>query len=79
MLIDERIGSKEAIRLELSITGSITGLLGILLVVAKRRELVTAIKSIMDELIAQASFRVSDRFCAEVLAAAGENIQEVID
>ncbi len=78
MLIDERIGSKEAIRLELSITGSITGLLGILLV-AKRRELVTAIKSIMDELIAQASFRVSDRFCAEVLAAAGENIQEVID
>ncbi len=78
MLIDERIGSKEAIRLELSITGSITGLLGILLV-AKRRELVTAIKSIMDNLIAQASFRVSDRFCAEVLAAAGENIQEVID
>ncbi len=74
MLIDERIGSKEAIRLELSITG----LLGILLV-AKRRELVTAIKSIMDELIAQASFRFSDRFGAEVLAAAGENIQEVID
>jgi predicted nucleic acid-binding protein len=74
LLIDERLGRREAIRLGLSITG----LLGILLV-AKRRELVTAIKPIMDDLISQASFRVSDRLYAEVLAAAGENIEEVID
>lgn len=68
LLIDERLGRREAVRLGLSITG----LLGILLV-AKRRGFVTAIRPIVDNLIAEANFRVSDRLYAEVLAAAGEN------
>nr|WP_026098344.1 DUF3368 domain-containing protein [Oscillatoria sp. PCC 10802] len=67
LLIDERLGRREAVRLGLSITG----LLGILLV-AKRRGWVTAIQPIIDNLIEQASFRVSARVYAEVLAAAGE-------
>jgi len=68
LLIDERLGRKEAIRLGLSITG----LLGILLV-AKRRGLVSTIRPIMDDLIRQANFRVGDRLYMEVLIAAGEH------
>lgn len=68
LLIDERLGRREAVRLGLSITG----LLGVLLV-AKRRGFVTAIRPIVDALIAEANFRVSDRLYAEVLAVAGEN------
>jgi len=70
LLIDERLGRKEAVRLGLNITG----LLGILLV-AKRRGLVTEIRPIIDSLIQEASFRVSDRLYLEVLIAAGENYQ----
>lgn len=68
LLIDERLGRREAIRLGLSITG----LLGILLV-AKGRGLVSEIRPIIDDLIRQANFRVSDRLYVEVLIAAGEN------
>ena len=68
LLIDERLGRREAMRLGLSITG----LLGILLV-AKRRGFVTAIRPIVDCLIAEANFRVSARLYADVLTAAGEN------
>ncbi|MEO0374261.1 MAG: DUF3368 domain-containing protein [Cyanobacteria bacterium P01_A01_bin.17] len=68
LLIDERLGRREASRLGLSITG----LLGILLV-AKRRGLVGAIRPIVDALINEAGFRVSSRLYAEVLAMAGEN------
>ncbi|WP_324706095.1 DUF3368 domain-containing protein [Lyngbya sp. CCY1209] len=68
LLIDERLGRREAIRLGLSITG----ILGILLV-AKRRGFVSEIRSIIDTLIEAANFRVSERLYIEVLTAAGEN------
>lgn len=68
LLIDERLGRREATRLGLSITG----LLGVLLV-AKRRGLVVAIRPVMDDLINQAGFRVSNQLYAEVLLAANEN------
>ncbi|OAB57456.1 nucleic acid-binding protein [Phormidium willei BDU 130791] len=67
LLIDERLGRREAIDLGLSITG----LLGILLV-AKRRGLITQIRPIMDSLILEANFRISPNLYREVLAAAGE-------
>jgi hypothetical protein len=67
-LIDERLGQREASRLGLSITG----LLGILLV-AKQRGLVEAIRPIMDDLINEAGFRVSSQLYAEFLAMAGED------
>jgi predicted nucleic acid-binding protein len=67
LLIDERLGRREAINLGLSITG----LLGILLV-AKRRGLITQIRPIMDSLILEANFRISPNLYREVLAAAGE-------
>ncbi|MGC9503819.1 DUF3368 domain-containing protein [Baaleninema sp.] len=69
LLIDERLGRREAVRLGLSVTG----LLGVLLV-AKSRGWIAAIRPIVDTLIDQASFRVSDRLYAEVLAAAGETL-----
>lgn len=68
LLIDERLGRREATRLGLSITG----LLGILLV-AKRRGLVVEIRPIVDDLINLAAFRVSSQLYREVLIAAGEN------
>jgi hypothetical protein len=68
LLIDERLGRKEAIRLGLSITR----VLGILLV-AKRRGLVTVVRPVMDSLIAEAGFRVSSQLYAEVLAVADES------
>ncbi|WP_324634942.1 DUF3368 domain-containing protein [Phormidium sp. CCY1219] len=67
LLIDERLGRRQAIDLGLSITG----LLGILLV-AKRRGLITQIRPIMDSLILEANFRISPNLYREVLAAAGE-------
>ena len=68
LLIDERLGRQEASRLGLSITG----LLGILLV-AKRRGLVGAVRPIVDDLINEAGFRVSSQLYAEVLTMAGED------
>lgn len=68
LLIDERLGRREATRLGLSITG----LLGVLLV-AKRRGLVVAIRPVMNDLLNQAGFRVSNQLYAEVLLAANEN------
>lgn len=67
LLIDERLGRREAIRLGLSITG----LLGVLLV-AKRQGLLAAVRPVLDVLIAEAGFRVSNRLYIEVLIAAGE-------
>ncbi|USR90244.1 DUF3368 domain-containing protein [Phormidium yuhuli AB48] len=67
LLINERLGRREAINLGLSITG----LLGILLV-AKRRGLITQIRPIMDRLIWEANFRIGSNLYREVLAAAGE-------
>lgn len=67
LLIDERLGRQAATDLGLKITG----VLGILLI-AKRQNLVTAIKPIMNDLITQASFRISSQLYADVLNAAGE-------
>ncbi|NJN88019.1 MAG: DUF3368 domain-containing protein [Leptolyngbyaceae cyanobacterium SL_7_1] len=69
LLIDERLGRQSATDLG----SKITGVLGMLLL-AKRQNLITAIKPIMDDLIAQASFRISSRLYADVLDASGESI-----
>ncbi|MEB3340567.1 DUF3368 domain-containing protein [Okeania sp.] len=67
LLIDERLGRRKATNLGLNITG----LLGILLV-AKQRGLVTKIRPIINALIKQAKFRVSNQLYTEVLIVAGE-------
>jgi len=67
LLIDERLGRRQAIRLGLSITG----LLGILLV-AKHRQFIVEVRPIIDCLIEEANFRVSEALYAEILATAGE-------
>jgi predicted nucleic acid-binding protein len=67
LLMDERLGRQEAIRLGLSIVG----ILGILLV-AKQRNLIPQVRLVMDELINQAGFRVSVQLYQRVLALAEE-------
>ena len=67
LLIDERLGRLEAQRLGLSIIG----LLGVLLV-AKQRGLIPAVKPVMDDLIRQASFRIRPQLYREVLKRANE-------
>jgi uncharacterized protein len=67
LIIDERLGRQAASDLRVKITG----LLGILLL-AKRQKLVVAVKPIMDDLTAQANFRMSSQLYADVLNAAGE-------
>ena len=66
-LIDERLGRREARDLGVSITG----LSGILLV-AKRRGLITQIRPIIDSSILDANFRIGANLYREVLVAAGE-------
>jgi uncharacterized protein len=68
LLIDERLGRREANQRGLSIIG----LLGVLLV-AKRRGMVVAVRPLVDDLVVQAGFRVSGQLYAEILVAAGEN------
>ncbi len=67
LLIDEYPGRIIASSLGLNLTG----LLGILLV-AKRRGIIPAVKPVMDDLISQAAFRVGDRLYADILQSAGE-------
>jgi len=67
LLIDERLGRREATRLDLPKVG----ILGILLI-AKRRNLISAIQPVIDALIAEAGFRVSRQLYEEVLQVAGE-------
>jgi predicted nucleic acid-binding protein len=67
LLIDERLGRQEAVRLGLSIIG----ILGILLV-AKQRSLIPQVRPVMDTLINQAGFRVSPQLYRRVLALAQE-------
>jgi len=67
LLIDERLGRQEAVRLGLSIIG----ILGILLV-AKRRSLVPQVQPVIDALINQAGFRVSSQLYQHILALAQE-------
>lgn len=68
LLIDERLGRREASRLGISMTG----VLGVLLI-AKRRGLIPTIRPVMDELITVAKFRVSRQLYTEVLTAAHES------
>jgi predicted nucleic acid-binding protein len=67
LLIDERLGRQEAVRLGLSIIG----ILGILLV-AKQKSLILQVQPVMDALINQAGFRVSLQLYQRVLVLAQE-------
>jgi len=67
LLIDERLGRQEAIRLGLSIIG----ILGVLLI-AKQRSLILQVQPIIDALIDQAGFRVSPQLYQRVLVLAQE-------
>jgi uncharacterized protein len=67
LLMDERRGRIVATSYGLQITG----LLGVLLQ-AKRKMLIPAVKILMNQLIEQADFRVSDQLYTTILQAAGE-------
>ena len=67
LLIDERRGRAEADRLGIKITG----LLGIL-VEAKRKNLINAVKPLIDALIATSEFRVSSALYNQILDTVGE-------
>lgn len=67
LIIDERLGRQAAKDLGVKITG----VLGILLL-AKRQKLIIDVRPIMDNLIGQASFRISRQLYANVLNAADE-------
>lgn len=67
LLIDERLGRQEAVRLGLSIIG----ILGILLV-AKQRSFIPQVQPVVDALIDQAGFRVGSQLYHRVLALAKE-------
>ena len=67
LLIDEKLGRAEAQRLGIRITG----LLGVLLE-AKYRHLIKAIKPLMDKLIAESKFRVSPSLYDLILKKAAE-------
>ena len=68
LLIDERLGRQEAVRLGLSITG----VLGVLLI-AKYRGLIPYVRPIIDDLIEVAGFRISSQLYQEVLLTANED------
>ncbi|HHP7243877.1 MAG TPA: DUF3368 domain-containing protein [Elainellaceae cyanobacterium] len=67
VLIDERLGRREAKRYGLSVVG----LLGVL-IVAKRRSLIFKVQPVVDALINQAGFRVSPRLYQQVLVLSQE-------
>ena len=67
LLIDERRGRAEANRLGIKITG----LLGIL-VEAKRKHLIVAVKPLMDALIGTSDFRVSSALYNQILTIVNE-------
>ena len=67
LLIDERLGRQAA-----TVRGlRITGVFGVLLS-AKQQGLITAVTPVVDNLIAQANFRVSSQLYTNVLEAADE-------
>ena len=68
LLVDERLGRREALRLGLSIIG----ILGILLV-AKQRSLIPRVQPVIAALIDRAGFRVSPQLYQHVLALAQES------
>ena len=67
LLIDERLGRQEAVRLGLSIIG----ILGVLLI-AKQRSLILKVQPVMDALSDQAGFRISPQLYQRVLSLAKE-------
>jgi predicted nucleic acid-binding protein len=67
LLIDERLGRQEAIRLGLPIIG----ILGILLI-GKQKNLISQVQPIVDNLINKAGFRVSSQLYQRVLILAQE-------
>ena len=67
LLIDERLGRQEAVRLGLSIIG----ILGVLLI-AKQRSLIPEVQPVMDALSSQAGFRISPQLYQRVLTLAKE-------
>ncbi|MDY6782064.1 MAG: DUF3368 domain-containing protein [Cyanobacteriota bacterium] len=67
LIIDEQLGRKIAVGEGLDITG----LLGVLLE-AKNKKLISTIRPIMNNLIVQARFRISQPLYDEVLLLAGE-------
>lgn len=68
LLLDERRGRAVASTLKIN---KITGLLGVLLE-AKKNQLIPEIKPVIDWLISENKFRISDRLYNTVLQAAGE-------
>ncbi|MCC5608691.1 DUF3368 domain-containing protein [Nostoc sp. CHAB 5834] len=67
LLIDERLGRQEANKLGLSLIG----VLGMLLI-AKKRGLISNVKSVMDDLITQTTFRVGEQLYYRILKEANE-------
>jgi uncharacterized protein len=67
LLIDERLGRREALQLGLSVIG----ILGIL-VTAKQRGLIPIVKPVMDALIDKAGFRISTQLYDRILALSDE-------
>ncbi|MDY6782745.1 MAG: DUF3368 domain-containing protein [Cyanobacteriota bacterium] len=66
-MVDEYLARKVASRFGLNIVG----VLGIFLN-AKRRGLIPTVKPVMDDLIAQASFRISEQLYIDILQFASE-------
>ena len=69
LLIDERLGRREALKLGLPVIG----ILGIL-VTAKQRGSIAIVQTVMDALIQEAGFRVSPALYDRVLALSNEKI-----
>jgi hypothetical protein len=67
LLIDERLGRQAAKESGLKVTG----VLGMLLL-AKRQNLISVVKPIVEELIGQANFRISSQLYLDILNEAGE-------
>ncbi len=69
LLIDERLGRREALKLGLSVIG----ILGIL-TIAKQRGLIPRVQTLMDDLIKQAGFRISPQLYDRVLDLSNESV-----
>jgi len=67
LLIDERLGRQEAKKLGLSLIG----VLGMLLI-AKKRGLISNVKSVIDDLITQTTFRLGEQLYYRILKEANE-------
>jgi len=67
LIIDDYKGRKVAERFQIKFTG----ILGVL-VIAKQRGFISEVRPVLNDLIDQAGFRVSDRLYAQILQVAGE-------